>query len=199
MKEIVFATNNLHKLSEINQIVTGDFKIISLLELGLKEDIPETADTISGNALLKARYVHERFGMDCFADDTGLEVEALNGRPGVYSARYAGPGCSFADNVNKLLLEMNDKTNRNARFITVIALIINDQEYLFEGSVQGKIINEPRGNKGFGYDPVFLPDLHNQTFAEMDPHTKNAISHRGKAVHKLVQFLKTISETATDQ
>jgi XTP/dITP diphosphohydrolase len=198
MKEIVFATNNSHKLSEIIQIVSRDFKIISLSELGLKEEIPETADTITGNALLKARYVYDKFGVDCFADDTGLEVDALNGRPGVYSARYAGPNCSYTDNVNKLLEEMKELTNRKARFVTVIALIINNQEYLFEGTVHGYITTEPRGSNGFGYDPVFELDTNKQTYAEMETETKNSISHRGQAMQKLIRFLKKMSETATD-
>lgn len=192
MKEIVFVTNNRHKLGEIMQMISEEFSIISLEELGLTDEIPETADTISGNALLKARYVFERHGKDCFADDTGLEVEALNGAPGVYSARYAGPDCSYIDNVNKLLKEMTGKTERNARFVTVIALIFQGKEYLFEGIVNGKITFEPRGNNGFGYDPVFLPDQYQKTYAEMDSVLKNEISHRGKAVQQLISFLKKI-------
>ncbi len=190
MKEIVFATNNNHKLAEIRQMIPEEFRIISLADIGLTDEIPETAETISGNALLKARYVYERYGKDCFADDTGLEVLALNGAPGVYSARYAGLSCSYADNVNKLLKEMNGVVDRKAKFITVIALVFNGTEYLFEGTVSGQITLQPVGTSGFGYDPVFLPDFQKLTFAEMHPALKNEISHRGKAVQQLIAFLR---------
>ncbi len=188
-KEIIFATNNAHKLQEIKQIIGDQYHVRSLSEIGFTGDIPETAPTIAGNALQKAKYIYERYGLDCFADDTGLEVEALDGAPGVFSARYAGPGCSYADNVNKLLDALKQHQNRKARFVTVIALIIAGKEMFFEGEVQGQIIGSPRGNGGFGYDPVFLPKDQNLTFAEMDAGTKNSISHRGLAVRKLIAYL----------
>lgn len=189
MKEIVFATNNKHKLEEIRHI-TGDHLLIrSLSEIGCYGDIPETADTLEGNALLKAVFVREKYGYDCFADDTGLEVDALNGRPGVYSARYAGDGHNFIANMEKLLGDLQDIDNRSARFRTVIALIMNGNQYLFDGHINGHIISEMRGKKGFGYDPVFVPDGHNITFAEMSAKQKNLISHRAIATGKLVDFL----------
>ena len=190
MKEkLVFATNNIHKLTEVKDIVSGDFTIISLSDIHCSEDIPETADTLEGNARLKVRYVKENYGYDCFADDTGLEVEALDGAPGVYSARYAGPAHDSRANVEKLLHALSGKTDRKAQFRTVIALILNGNEYLFEGIVKGRITESPRGSKGFGYDPVFVPDGWQETFAEMGEQEKNAISHRAKAVHKLADFL----------
>lgn len=189
MKEIVFATNNKHKLEEIRHI-TGDHLLIrSLSEIGCYDDIPETAETLEGNALLKAAFVRERYHYDCFADDTGLEVDALNGRPGVYSARYAGEGHDFDANMEKLLEELQGIENRSARFRTVIALIINGNQYLFDGHINGHIISEMRGKKGFGYDPVFVPDGYNLTFAEMPAEQKNLISHRAIATTKLVEFL----------
>lgn len=186
---LVFATNNKHKLKEITEIVGGQYRIISLHELGCSEDIPETENTLEGNALLKARYIHSRYHCNCFADDTGLEIEALNGEPGVYSARYAGDQCSFEDNIVKVLQKLEGKTNRNALFRTVIALIIDNQEYLFEGCIKGSIIEDQKGISGFGYDPIFIPDGYTQTFAEMGDELKNRISHRAIATQKLIDFL----------
>jgi len=186
--EIIFATHNLHKTEEVRAILGPDYHVRNLPELGCP-DIPETADTLQGNALQKAQYVFDHYHVNCFADDTGLEVEALDGRPGVYSARYAGEGCSYQDNVLKLLGEMHGMTNRRACFKTVIALILNGEQYLFEGRVDGQILTEQRGTDGFGYDPVFLPDGFDQTFAEMDAATKNSISHRGRAIQQLKAFL----------
>lgn len=188
--ELIFATHNQHKTIEAVEILGEAFQIKNLKDIGCLTEIPETADTLTGNALQKARYVHEHYHCNCFADDTGLEVEALDGRPGVYSARFAGEHCSYQDNVDKLLREMEGKVNRNACFKTVIALIIDDKEYLFEGRVDGYIIEQSRGTAGFGYDPVFLPEGFDQTFAEMGDEAKNAISHRGRAMRKLVDFLK---------
>ena len=187
--EIVFATHNQHKTEEVRAILGADYRILNLPELGCP-DIPETADTLKGNALQKAQYVADHYGRNCFADDTGLEVLALDGRPGVYSARYAGKGCSYQDNVLKLLGEMQGVTDRRACFKTVIALILNGKTYFFEGRVDGIILPEQRGTDGFGYDPVFLPDGYEQTFAEMSPATKNSISHRGRAIQQLAAFLK---------
>lgn len=189
MKELVFVTNNQHKLSEIRQILGSFCKVISLSDLGFNEDIEETAPDLEGNALLKARHIHDRFGCDCFADDTGLEVDALNGAPGVYSARYAGENATYADNVNKLLEALAGISNRSARFRTVIALILDNREYLFDGTVEGEITKEPRGLTGFGYDPVFRPLVSEKTFAEMSNEEKNVISHRGLATGKLRDFL----------
>jgi len=191
---LVFATNNQHKLREVTDIVSDGFHIVSLSEIGCYEDIPETADTLEGNALLKAFYVKNNYGVDCFADDTGLEVEALGGAPGVYSARYAGPTHNSGDNIRKLLHAMAGQSNRKARFRTVIALILKDTEYLFEGIINGHIIESPRGTNGFGYDPVFVPDGYSETFAELSETAKNAISHRAIAVQQLAGFLKTIKE-----
>jgi XTP/dITP diphosphohydrolase len=188
--EIIFATNNDHKLHEVANLLKDKYQIMSLKEIGCYDDIPETANTLQGNALLKARYVYERFGKNCFADDTGLEVEALHNAPGVYSARYAGENHDAAANMRKLLAEMDGKQNRKARFRTVIALIQNGQEYLFEGEVKGMIIESPRGANGFGYDPIFVPEGYTNTFAELDLEVKNRISHRANAVKKLVTFLK---------
>lgn len=187
--EIVFATHNQHKTEEVRAILGADYRILNLPELGCP-DIPETADTLKGNALQKAQYVADHYGRNCFADDTGLEVLALDGRPGVYSARYAGEGCSYQDNVLKLLGEMQGVTDRRACFKTVVALILNGETYFFEGRVDGIILPEQRGTDGFGYDPVFLPDGYDQTFAEMSPATKNSISHRGRAIQQLAAFLK---------
>lgn len=186
--EIIFATHNLHKTEEVRAILGPNYQIRNLPELGCP-DIPETADTLKGNALQKAQYVVDHYHVNCFADDTGLEVEALDGRPGVYSARYAGEGCSYQDNVRKMLKEMRDMTNRKACFKTVIALILNGEQYFFEGRVDGQILTEQRGTDGFGYDPIFLPDGFDQTFAEMDAAAKNAISHRGRAMQQLKAFL----------
>ncbi|MDD3743516.1 MAG: RdgB/HAM1 family non-canonical purine NTP pyrophosphatase [Lentimicrobiaceae bacterium] len=190
MKKLLFATNNLHKLEEVRHILDSSYQVLSLSDVGYRSDIPETSPTIEGNALQKARFISQALGMDCFADDTGLEVTALNNAPGVYSARYAGPGCSYDDNVNKLLSEMEGITQRDARFITVIALITEGQEQLFEGRVEGCITLQKRGISGFGYDPVFEPEGYSQTFAEMSESLKNKISHRGRAVKLLAQWLK---------
>lgn len=187
--ELVFATNNKHKLEEASEILKNKYKLLSLSEIGCFDDIPETCNTIEGNALQKARFIFEKYGIDCFADDTGLEVEVLDGRPGVFSARYAGKGCSYNDNVTKLLSELKGLHKRNARFRTVIALISNGEEYLFEGIINGHITEKPLGTAGFGYDPVFVPDGYDQTFAEMSPDLKNKISHRAIAVEKLAGWL----------
>jgi XTP/dITP diphosphohydrolase len=187
--ELIFATNNLHKLTEIQSIIGKNFTIKSLHEIGCTEDIPETAPTLEGNALLKAQYIYDKFGKNCFADDTGLEVEALDGRPGVFSARYATDGHDFEANIDKVLNELTGVENRKARFRTVIALILDGSVQYFEGIVNGEIIAERKGVKGFGYDPVFLPDGYEQTFAEMPLAEKNKISHRARAVSKLVEFL----------
>lgn len=192
MKTLVFATNNTHKLDEVRNITGNLVNIVSLSDINCHDDIPETADTLEGNALLKARYIKEKFGYDCFADDTGLEVEVLNGAPGVYSARYAGPGHDAEANMNKLLKEMEGKENRKARFRTVIALILDNKEYLFEGIVNGTIIAEKTGSEGFGYDPIFVPENCTETFAEMGNDMKNKISHRAEATRKLTNFLSTL-------
>lgn len=190
MKTLVFATNNAHKLEEVRAILGNDFQIASLKEIGCHDDIPETADTLEGNAMQKAQYIKDKFGMDCFADDTGLEVEALNNAPGVFSARYAGPGHDSKANMKKLLHEMEGKENRKARFRTVIALLLDGKEYTFEGIVKGNIIEEKRGGSGFGYDPIFVPEGYDLTFAELGNDIKNKISHRAEAVKKLSAFLK---------
>lgn len=189
MKKIIFATNNAHKLEEVRHYLQDLYQVVSLKEIGFIEDIPEPYETLEENALTKSKTIFEKFGMDCFADDTGLEVDALNGAPGVYSARYAGPNCTFEDNVNKMLEEMNEKQNRKARFRTVISLILNGKEFYFEGEVKGEIAQERSGAEGFGYDPIFIPENFNISFAEMGLNEKNKISHRGRAVAKLVQFL----------
>ena len=192
MKKFVFATNNAHKLKEVAAIVGHQIELLSLEDIGCHDDIPETSDTLEGNALQKAKYVYERYHIDCFADDTGLEVEALDGAPGVYSARYAGEGHNSEENIRKLLHELEGKDNRKARFRTVFALIINGKEHLFEGIVKGEIIATKRGTSGFGYDPVFVPEGFTQTFAEMSDGQKNKISHRALAVGKLCKFLNTL-------
>lgn len=190
MKKLVFATNNAHKLEEIRAILGDKVEILSLNDIDCHADIPETADTLQGNAALKAQYIYENYGLDCFADDTGLEVEALNGAPGIYSARYAGgEGHDSEANMKKLLSEMQDKDNRKARFRTVICLIEGGKEHFFEGIVNGSIIRERRGGAGFGYDPVFIPDGYSETFAEMGNDEKNKISHRARAVQKLCEYL----------
>lgn len=187
--KIIFATNNAHKLEEAQQILGSMYSLITPRDCGITEDIPEDRDTIEGNALQKARYVYDKTRMNCFADDTGLEVEALDGAPGVRSARYAGDGHDFAENTRLLLSNLSGKDNRSARFRTVIALILDGKEYLFEGEVRGRITEEPAGGQGFGYDPVFIPEGYSETFAQMDPVEKNRISHRGEAVAKLARFL----------
>lgn len=189
-KRIIFATNNAHKLSEVQALLGDAFELVTLKECGITEDIPETAATLEGNALQKARYIYERLGADCFADDTGLEVVALDGAPGVHSARYATDGHDFAANNRLLLKNLEGVENRAAQFRTVIALILDGKEYLFEGRVEGTIAEQESGSEGFGYDPLFVPSGEIITFAQMSAEAKNAISHRGRAVAKLVNFLK---------
>lgn len=189
MHKIIFATNNAHKMAEVTSILRSDFQLLSLKDIHCFEEIPETQDTIEGNALQKARYVYEKYGVDCFADDTGLLVESLNGDPGVYSARYAGEDCNSENNILKLLRELNENTNRNACFKTVAALILGGKEYLFEGKISGQILTEKRGSGGFGYDSVFLPDGYDQSFAQMGMDLKNKISHRALAMKELSIFL----------
>lgn len=189
MTEIIFATNNAHKLSEVQALLEGQFALKTLREVGITEDIPETAATLEGNASQKSHYLYERIGKNCFADDTGLEVEALGGEPGVRSARYATDGHDFAANNRLLLRNLEGKENRRARFRTVISLILDGEEHLFEGVVEGHITEQEAGCEGFGYDPLFVPEGYDCTFAEMSAEQKNAISHRGRAVQKLVAFL----------
>ena len=193
--KLVFATNNKHKLDEVRKITSHHpVEIVSLAEINCFDDIPETADTLEGNALQKAHYIQEKFGLNCFADDTGLEVEALNNAPGVYSARYAGPGHDSEANMKKLLHEMEGMENRKARFRTVIALVWNGKTYTFDGIVNGTITTTKRGENGFGYDPIFIPEGYEQTFAELGNDIKNQISHREKAVEKLDEFLTQLSD-----
>ena len=188
-KKLVFATNNAHKLEEIASILGDKIELLSLKDIHCQADIPETADTLEGNAIQKAEYIHQHYGMDCFADDTGLEVEALNGAPGIYSARYAGEGHDAEANMKKLLENMQDKENRKAQFHTAICLIMDGETHLFEGIVKGEIIKEKKGGAGFGYDPIFVPEGYDLTFAELGNDIKNTISHRAKAVEKLCSFL----------
>ena len=190
--EIVFATNNQHKLKEVQKLVGKKYKILSLKDIGFEGDIPETHDTLEGNAAEKSHYIYNKYKVNCFADDTGLEIEALNGEPGVYSARYAGESPSFDDNMNKVLDKMQNKTNRKAQFRTLISLIINGKEIQFEGICSGTIMTEKYGKDGFGYDPIFMPDGFQETFAELDLEVKNKISHRGLATKKLIAFLQNI-------
>ena len=190
--KIVFATNNKHKLEEASAILGPDFELKTPADCGITEDIPETQPTLEGNALQKARYIYERTGLDCFADDTGLEVAALGGAPGVRSARYAGDEHDFDRNTALLLRNLESGADRSARFRTVIALIVGGEEYLFDGIVNGRIIDEYRGTGGFGYDPVFVPEGCSETFAEMSAEQKNAVSHRARAVEKLSDFLKEL-------
>jgi XTP/dITP diphosphohydrolase len=189
MKKIVFATNNKHKLEELRNILSGKYQVLGLSDIGFHDDIPETGVTLAENATIKSQHIFNRFHIDCFSDDTGLEVDALDGQPGVYSARYAGENSTYEQNVDKLLLELKDSENRTACFKTVISLILDGTEYQFEGRVEGAITKEKHGTKGFGYDPVFRPDGYSKTFAEMPAELKNKISHRAKAVAKLVAFL----------
>ncbi len=192
MKKFVFATNNAHKLEEVKDMLGDKIELLSLKDIDCHEEIPETADTLAGNALLKARYVYNKYHLNCFADDTGLEVEALNGAPGVYSARYAGEAHNSEANMKKLLHELENTENRKAKFHTVFALIIDGKEHLFEGTVKGEITKIHKGTFGFGYDPIFKPEGYQQTFAEMGHEEKNKISHRAKATEKLCKFLKSI-------
>jgi XTP/dITP diphosphohydrolase len=190
MKKLVFATNNAHKLSEVRAILEPAFSIISLADLNCAEDIPETADTLEGNALLKVQYIYDKFGLDCFADDTGLEVDALNGAPGVYSARFAGENHDSKKNMEKVLSLLGNNTNRKACFRTVIALIQGGETNYFEGKIEGHILHQPRGNSGFGYDPIFVAENQSVSFAELSAEEKNLISHRALAVQKLVEYLQ---------
>lgn len=192
MMELVFATNNKHKLDELQAILGNRIKLLSLKEIGCNVEIPEEQETLEGNAAQKSFYIYNKFGYNCFADDTGLEIEALNGEPGVYSARYAGEEKSAEANMDKVLNRLFKINNRNARFRTVISLVINGVETQFEGVVKGRILEEKRGISGFGYDPIFQPDGFEKTFAEMDLTAKNKISHRGRAVEKLIQYLKSL-------
>lgn len=189
LPEIVFASNNAHKLEEARAILKDKVTVLSLNDIDCHDEIPETADTLEGNALIKARWVKDKYGYDCFADDTGLMVEALGDAPGVYSARYAGEHCSPSDNIEKLLKELAGEKNRKARFATVVALILGNDEYLFEGEVKGHISEIKSGTDGFGYDPVFIPENSAVSFAEMSAEAKNSISHRGRAMSKLADFL----------
>lgn len=189
MEELVIATHNKHKLDEIQKLLGDRIKLISLRDLGCNEDIPETGTTLKENAYQKAKYVWDKYGKNCFADDTGLIVEALDGAPGVYSARYAGEHCSFDDNIDLLLENMEGKTNRNARFETVICLIQDGKEQYFEGRCDGCILTERYGRGGFGYDPIFMPNGYGESFAELSMEEKNKISHRGKATDKLIKYL----------
>lgn len=191
MEKLVFATNNPHKLTEIRAILGNKFEVVSLNDLKIDEEIPEEQDTLEGNASQKAWYIYDKYGYNCFADDTGLEIEALNGEPGVYSARYAGESKSAADNIAKVLDKLRGVENRSAKFRTVVSIVENGEEKQFEGSVNGNIIAEEKGTEGFGYDPIFIPEDFEKTFAELDLATKNTISHRGRAVKKLANYLLT--------
>ena len=188
--KLVFATNNKHKLQEVRDIVGDRVEVLSLADINCYDDIPETADTLQGNALIKARHIYAKYGLDCFADDTGLEVEALDGAPGVYSARYAGDECNSEANMQKLLQNLTGETNRNAQFRTVIALIIRGEEKLFNGIVKGTIATEKKGDSGFGYDPIFIPEGHSESFAQMSSEMKNSMSHRFRATQQLGDYLK---------
>ena len=190
--KLVFATNNSHKIKEVSALLMDNFQLLTLNDIDCEEELPETGSTIKANALQKALYVSEKFGVDCFADDSGLEVDALNGEPGVYSARYAGTKASAQQNNDRLLKELQGESDRAAQFRTIIALIINNEQFFFEGIVRGKIIESPRGEKGFGYDPLFVPHNYDLTFAEMPAEQKNKISHRGIAIKKLVDKLNEI-------
>ena len=187
--KLVFATNNKNKVKEVKAMLPEDIEILSLKDIGCTEEIVEDADTIEGNAGIKADYITKEYGYDCFADDTGLEVDALNGAPGVHAARYAGENVTYEDNVQKMLREMKDKNNREARFITVVALNMNGKQYLFRGICKGDILKEKKGKSGFGYDPIFQPKSFDRSFAEMDLNEKGKISHRGKAMKELITFL----------
>ena len=191
--KLVFASNNKNKIAEIQQQVGSQFQIVSLEDIGCFVDIPETAETIEGNAILKANYITENYGLPCFADDTGLEIEALNNEPGVYSARYKKKKKNAEDNMNLVLEKLATQANRKAQFKTIIALNINGEQHLFEGIVKGEITNEKSGNMGFGYDPIFQPEGFSTTFAEMSMEQKSVISHRGIAVQKLIKFLSDLS------
>ena len=197
--KIVFATNNPNKLKEIQSLIPKEIEIISLNEIGCTDDIPETGDTLEANAFQKAHYIKDNFNYDCFADDTGLEIDELNGEPGVYSARYAGPERNANANMNKVLNELKGKKNRKAKFRTAIALILKGEEHLFEGKVEGYISKDKQGNEGFGYDPIFIPENNIRSFAQMSMQEKGAISHRGRAVKKLVTYLNNLSKPNSKQ
>ncbi|NVO18760.1 MAG: non-canonical purine NTP diphosphatase [Bacteroidetes bacterium] len=192
MKDLVFATNNQHKIQEVKLIIGKTFQIISLSDIGCTDEIIEDANTLEGNALIKSRFVFQKFGYNCFADDTGLEISALHGNPGVFSARYAGEPPDFEANIDKVLREMSDISDRNARFRTVISLILGEKEYFFEGFIKGNILNHRRGNNGFGYDSIFVPSGYNKTFAEMKNEEKASISHRYIALSELMKFLNSV-------
>ena len=197
--KIVFATNNPNKLAEIRQLMPEGIEILSLKDINCLEELPETSDTLEDNAAQKAYYVYDNYGHNCFSDDTGLEIEVLDGRPGVYSARYAGPECRAEDNIQKILAEMKGEVNRDASFRTIISLVIDGREFQFEGQIEGQIIPEKWGDQGFGYDPIFLPDGYEESFAQMTVEEKNIISHRGLAVKKLIQFLQKELNNAFNQ
>lgn len=190
--QLVFATNNLNKLKEVQSLIPQDIKLLSLKDIGCFEEVPETQPTIEGNAIQKAAYIKNHYGFDCFADDTGLEVEALHGEPGVFSARYAGEQCDANDNMDKLLKNLKDQSNRSAQFKTVIALHLNDTLQTFTGICKGEITTKTYGEQGFGYDPIFKAEGFNRTFAEMTLEEKNTIGHRGKAVKQLINFLNSL-------
>jgi len=193
MLELVFATNNQHKLKEVKELLPDRIKVLSLSDIGCNEEIPETAATLAGNAIIKADYVTQRYGYNCLADDTGLAVDALDGAPGVYSARYAGDDCTPEDNIQKLLKTLETKDNRKAKFSTVIALNLQGKQYLFKGDCKGEILTKKQGQCGFGYDPIFRPSGFERSFAEMTSDEKGAVSHRGKAIKKLECFLSSFS------
>lgn len=190
--KLIFATHNKNKTKEVKSMMPSHIELLSLDDINFHTEIEENATTLEGNALLKAKTIFEKTGINCFADDSGLLVDALNGAPGVYSARYAGSQKNDEDNMQKLLHELKDKTNRKAHFKTVMALIIDGKEYLFEGKIEGEIIQEKIGTNGFGYDPIFVPDKFKETFAQLDADTKNKISHRARALQKMLEFLKTL-------
>lgn len=192
MRKLVFATNNKHKLDEARKILNGSVEVLSLADIDCDADIPETADTLEGNALIKARYVKEHFGYDCFADDTGLLVDALDGAPGVYSARYAGEDCNSQKNMEKLLVELEGVDNRRAAFVTCIALLLRGGEHIFKGEIAGIITEEAKGDAGFGYDPIFMPFEYDKTFAELGDDIKNKISHRARAMEQLAKFINNL-------
>jgi len=191
--ELLFATNNQHKLREIHNIITRKIRLLCLSDIGFEGDIPETHETLEENAAEKAEFLYNRYGMNCFADDTGLEIDALQGEPGVYSSRYAGENVTYDENMNKVLAKLTGITNRKARFRTVICLIINKKKYFFRGEISGLILEKKRGSSGFGYDPIFQPEGFDQSFAELSLEEKNRISHRGKAAQQLVEFLNKYS------
>lgn len=190
MTKLVFASHNENKIKEVKKLLEGIFEVVSLTDINCFDDIPETADTIEGNAILKANYVTQNFGFNCFADDSGLLIDALNGAPGVYSARYAGEPKNDSNNLNLVLKNLNGQSNRSAHFKTVIALNLNGEQHLFEGKILGEITEEPIGNNGFGYDPIFIPEGFTKTFAEMTMDEKSSMSHRGQAIKQLITFLK---------